>query len=144
MLHTEALVEALGGKKVFKRRIVNVDQLRETVKAGLPYASLEALIGKFGLAREEAAAALHLPQRTIARRKKEQKLQADESDRLLRLARVGAQAAVTLGSDEKAVQWLRRRNRALGNRAPLDLIDSDIGTRQVEEVLGRIEHGNLS
>jgi putative toxin-antitoxin system antitoxin component (TIGR02293 family) len=144
MLHTEALVKALGGKKVFKRRIVNVDQLRETVKAGLPYASLEALIDKFGLAREEAAAALHLPQRTIARRKKEQKLQADESDRLLRLARVGAQAAATLGSDEKAVQWLRRPNRALGNRAPLDLIDSDIGTRQVEEVLGRIEHGNLS
>jgi len=144
MLHTEALVEALGGKKVFKRRIVNVDQLRETVKAGLPYASLEALIGKFGLAREEAAAALHLPQRTIARRKKEQKLQADESDRLLRLARIGAQAAATLGSEEKAVQWLRRPNRALGNRAPLDLIDSDIGTRQVEEVLGRIEHGNIS
>jgi putative toxin-antitoxin system antitoxin component (TIGR02293 family) len=144
MLHTEALVEALGGKKVFKRRIVNVDQLRETVKAGLPYASLEALIGKFGLAREEAAAALHLPQRTIARRKKEQKLQADESDRLLRLARVGAQAVATLGSEEKAVQWLRRPNRALGNRAPLDLIDSDIGTRQVEEVLGRIEHGNIS
>jgi putative toxin-antitoxin system antitoxin component (TIGR02293 family) len=144
MLHTEALVEALGGKKVFKRRIVNVDQLRETVKAGLPYASLEALIDKFGLAREEAAAALHLPQRTIARRKKEQKLQADESDRLLRLARVGAQAAATLGSLEKAVQWLRRPNRALGNRAPLDLIDSDIGTRQVEEVLGRIEYGNVS
>ena len=144
MLHTEALVEALGGKKVFKRRIVNVDQLRETVKAGLPYASLEALIGKFGLAREEAAVALHLPQRTIARRKKEQKLQADESDRLLRLARIGAQAAATLGSEEKAVQWLRRPNRALGNRAPLDLIDSDIGTRQVEEVLGRIEHGNIN
>jgi len=144
MLHTEALVEALGGKKVFKRRIVNVDQLRETVKAGLPYASLEALIGKFGLAREEAAAALHLPQRPTARGKKKQKLQADESDRLLRLARVGAQAAATLGSEEKAVQWLRRPNRALGNRAPLDLIDSDIGTRQVEEVLGRIEHGNIS
>ena len=144
MLHTEALVETLGGKKVFKRRIVNVDQLRETVKAGLPYACLEALIGKFGLAREEAAAALHLPQRTIARRKKEQKLQADESDRLLRLARVGAQAVATLGSEEKAVQWLRRPNRALGQRVPLDLIDSDIGTRQVEEVLGRIEHGNIS
>ena len=144
MLHTAALVEALGGKKVFKRRIVNVDQLRETVKAGLPYASLEALIDKFGLAREEAAAALHLPQRTIARRKKEQKLQADESDRLLRLARVGAQAAATLGSEEKAVRWLRRPNRALGNRAPLDLVDSDIGTRQIEEVLGRIDHGNIS
>lgn len=144
MLHTEALVEALGGRKVFKRRIDNVDQLRDTVKAGLPYASFEALIDKLGLAREEVAAALHLPQRTIARRKKEKKLQADESDRLLRLARVGAQAVVTLGSEEKALQWLRRPNRALGNRAPLDLIDNDIGTRQVEEVLGRIEHGNIS
>jgi putative toxin-antitoxin system antitoxin component (TIGR02293 family) len=144
MLQTAALVEALGGKKVLKRRITNLDELRETVKAGLPYASLEALIGKFGLAREEAAAALHLPQRTIARRKKEQKLQADESDRLLRLARITAQAAVTLRSEEKAAQWLRRRNRALGNQTPLDLIDSDIGTRQVEEVLGRIEHGNVS
>ena len=144
MLQTAALVEALGGRKVFKRRIIDVDQLRETVKAGLPYASFEALIGKFGLAREEAAAVLHLPQRTIARRKKEQKLQADESDRLLRLARITAQAAVTLGNEEKAVRWLRRPNRALGNQAPLDLVDSDIGTRQVEEVLGRIDHGNIS
>jgi putative toxin-antitoxin system antitoxin component (TIGR02293 family) len=144
MLHTETLVEALGGRKVFKRRIANVDELREAVKAGLPYASLEAFINKFGLAREEAAAALHLPQRTIARRKKEQKLQAEESDRLLRLARVSAHAAIALGSEERAAQWLRRANRALGNHAPLDLIDSDIGIRQVEEVLGRIEHGNIS
>ena len=144
MLYMEAVVEALGGRKVLKRRIANLDELRETVKAGLPYASLEALMDKFGLAREEVAAALHLPQRTIARRKKEQKLQADESDRLLRLARVSAQATATLGTEDKAAQWLRRPNRALGNRIPLDLIDSDIGIRQVEEVLGRIEHGNIS
>jgi putative toxin-antitoxin system antitoxin component (TIGR02293 family) len=144
MLYMEAVVEALGGRKVLKRRIANLDELRETVKAGLPYACLEALMDKFGLAREEAAAALHLPQRTIARRKKEQKLQADESDRLLRLARVSAQATATLGSQDKAAQWLRRPNRALGSRIPLDLIDSDIGIRQVEEVLGRIEHGNIS
>ena len=114
------------------------------MKAGLPYASLEALIGKLGLGREEAAAALPLPQRTIARRKKEQRLQADESDRVLRLARISAQAMATLGSEEKAAQWLRRPNRALGNRTPLDLLDSDIGIRQVEEILGRIAHGTIS
>ena len=144
MLHVEVLVEALGGQKVLKRRIGNLAELRATVKTGLPFASLEALMGKFGLARDETAAALHLPQRTVARRKKQQKFPADESDRLLRLARIGAQAAATLGSQEKAAQWLRKPNRALGNEAPLDLIDSDIGTRQVEEVLGRIEHGNIS
>ena len=96
--------------------------------------------GKVGKKRTK----LHLPQRTIARRKKEQKLQVDESDRLLRLARISAQATATLGSKEKAAQWLRRPNRALGNQAPVDVIDSDIGTRQVKEVLGRIEHGIVS
>jgi putative toxin-antitoxin system antitoxin component (TIGR02293 family) len=143
-MNTEAVVEALGGRKVFKRRIASLDQLREAVKAGLPFASFEALIGKFGLARDEAAAALHLPQRTIARRKKDKRLQADESDRLLRFARVSAQAAATLGSEENALRWLRRPNRALGNQIPLNLIDTDIGARQVEEVLGRIEHGIIS
>jgi putative toxin-antitoxin system antitoxin component (TIGR02293 family) len=144
MLSTESLIEALGGRKVLKGRIANLDQLRQAAKAGLPYASLETVILKLRLGRQEAAAVLHLPQRTIARRKKEQRLQADESDRLLRLARVGAQAAAVLGDEEKAAQWLRRPNRALGQRAPLDLMDSEIGSRQVEEVLARIEHGIVS
>ena len=144
MLPTDALVKALGGQRVFKRRIANLDELREAVKTGLPYASLETVLDKIGLAREEAAAVLHLPQRTIARRKKEQRLQADESDRVFRLARIGALAETTLGNDEKAARWLRRPNRALGNRPPLDLVDSDIGARQVEEVLGRIAHGTAS
>ena len=144
MLRTADIVEALGGRKVLKRQISNLNELRQTVGAGLPYASLEAVMMKFGLARGEAASVLHLPQRTIARRKKERKLRVGESDRLLRLARLGAQAANVLGSEEKAARWLRRPNRALGNEVPLELLESDIGTRQVEEVLGRIEYGVYS
>ena len=144
MLSMKSLVEALGGRKVLKGRIANLDQLREAARSGLPYASLETVIVKLRLGRDEAAAVLHLPQRTIARRKKEQRLQADESDRVLRLARIGAQASATLGNEDKAAKWLRRPNRALGNRTPLEVLDSDIGTRQVEEVLARIEHGSIS
>lgn len=70
MLRTADIVEALGGRKVLKRQISNLNELRQTVGAGLPYASLEAVMVKFGLARGEAASALHLPQRTFARRKK--------------------------------------------------------------------------
>lgn len=146
MLPMESLVEALGGRKVLKRRITNIDELRETVKAGLPYASLEALMEKFGFTREEASAALHLPSRSRSKVVKLQRktFQADESDRVLRLARISAQATVTLGSERKAVDWLRRPNRALGNRSPLELMDSDIGTRQVEDTLNRVEHGIIS
>ncbi|MGH7888452.1 MAG: type II RES/Xre toxin-antitoxin system antitoxin [Candidatus Binatia bacterium] len=144
MLPMESIVNALGGRKVLKRRITNLEDLRTTVKEGLPYASFEALSARLGLARDEAANALHLPHRTIARRKKQRKLHADESDRVLRLARIGAQAAETFGSEAKAAEWLRRPNRALGNVAPLELLDTDIGIHQIEEILGRIEHGLIS
>lgn len=144
MVRTGHIVEVLGGWKILKRSVSTQDQLREAVRAGLPYASLEAVMGELGLARTEAADAIHLPPRTVARRKKEQKLQADESDRLVRLARLAAQGADVLGDKEKAATWLRRPNRALGGKIPLELLDSDIGVRQVEEVLGRIEHGVYS
>jgi putative toxin-antitoxin system antitoxin component (TIGR02293 family) len=60
------------------------------------------------------------------------------------LARIIAQATATLGSETKAVGWLRCPNRALGNVPPLELLDTDIGVRQVEDILGRIEHGIIS
>jgi putative toxin-antitoxin system antitoxin component (TIGR02293 family) len=49
-----------------------------------------------------------------------------------------------LGSEEKAARWLHTPNRALGGNLPLELLDTDLGSRQVEEVLGRIEHGVYS
>jgi putative toxin-antitoxin system antitoxin component (TIGR02293 family) len=68
----------------------------------------------------------------------------DETDRRSRLAGVAARAAEVLGTTEKADRWLQRPNRALGGRVPLELLDTDAGTQQVAEVLGRIEHGVYS
>ncbi len=54
------------------------------------------------------------------------------------MARAVSQAVEVLGSLEKARDWLKAPNRALGCEIPLDLLDTEIGTRQVEEVLLRI------
>jgi putative toxin-antitoxin system antitoxin component (TIGR02293 family) len=137
-------VDVLGGRRVLGREISTLAELRERVRAGLPYLALEAVRQRFGLQVAEAAAALHLPPRTVARRRTAQRLHADESDRLVRLARVGAQAVAVLGSDAKAAAWLRRPNRALGGQTPLELLDGDLGARQVEDVLGRVTHGVFS
>jgi len=144
MIRAERIVEALIGRKILRRKVSNLDDLRETVRAGLPFASLEAVGEKFGLEWAEAAMAIRVPQRTIARRKQEQRLRAAQSDRLVRLARLAAQAAQLFGSEEKAVKWLRRPNRALGRQAPLELLDSDLAARQIEDVIGRIQHGVIS
>jgi putative toxin-antitoxin system antitoxin component (TIGR02293 family) len=87
---------------------------------------------------------LSMPERTLARRQKQARLTADESDRLIRVARVMAHAVQVLGSRDKAARWLRTANRALNGTAPLSLLDTDVGTEQVSEILGRIEHGIYS
>ncbi len=139
-----SIVEVLGGQQAFEEPVFGMDQLQSQIRQGLPYASLEAVVASFELSREACSTALHLPLRTLTRRKKERRLRPDESDRLVRLARILAQAVDVLGTKEKVAQWLRRPNRVLGGETPLAMLDTDLGARQVEEVLGRIEAGVYS
>jgi putative toxin-antitoxin system antitoxin component (TIGR02293 family) len=142
-LVTADLVQVLGGPNVVKR-VRTEDDLRERLREGLPYESFEALRRGFDLSQNDLAAVLGLPGRTLARRKTQHRLRPDESDRLVRLARIAALAEDVLGKRHTAAAWLRTPNRALGGEAPLARLDTDLGTRQVEQVLGRIAHGIAS
>lgn len=144
MVSTGRLVQALGGKGVLRERQATYAAMIARARAGLPYAALEAIATRFAIPQDLLVLILHLPPRTLARRKKSGRLGADESDRLLRLARVVAKAAEVLGSDERAGAWLHGPVLALGGVRPLDLLDTDLGAQQVEQVLGRIEHGVYS
>lgn len=142
MTATEYVVEVLGGPSVFKRRRVPTSaELRERIKEGLPYRSLESLRERLRLSAPEAAMVLHMPTRTLARRRQARRLDPDESDRLYRVARIAAQAVSVFGAEDKAATWLQRPNRALNGESPIRLLDTDVGARQVEDILGRIEHG---
>lgn len=141
MATTAELVEVLGGHVVLKRRVKNMSDLELLVQRGLPYESLRKVMERFGLAQLEAQRVLLVPPRTLARRKEQARMHAAESDRLMRLARVGTRASQVLGTYEKAATWLHRPNKALNNKLPLDLLRTDLGTTQVEDVLTRIEHG---
>ena len=137
---TSEIVEALG----VERRVRNPEEMRAWVREGLPFESLESVVQRFGLKREEVSWVLDLPERTLTRRRQEQRLRPAESDRLFRVTRIAVQAEQVLGSTDKASRWLHTENRALGGQTPLALLDTDLGSRQVEEVLGRIEHGVFS
>jgi putative toxin-antitoxin system antitoxin component (TIGR02293 family) len=102
------------------------------------------LASRFHIARKDLTALLRVPPRTLARRKRARRFQADESDRLFRIGRIAAQAEQVLGSREKASAWLRQPNRALGGAVPLRQLDTDLGAREVEDVLLRIAHGVYS
>ena len=137
----EEVVEILGGKKLLGGSLDSQLKLMVAVRLGLPYGSVESVGDRLELSDEAISNAIAISRRTLIRRKAEGRLSGEESDRLLRLARVASLAMETLGSTAKAAHWLKQPNRALGNQTPLSMMDNDIGVRQVESLLDHIEYG---
>ena len=143
MVTAARLKETLGSPGVL-RGAADLAAVADRVREGLPYATLGAVAKRFDIPPRELTAVLDLPERTLARRKRERRLRAGESDRLLRVARVAALAEEILGDTAKAARWLRRANQALGGKTPLRALGTDLGASQVETVLHRVEHGVFS
>jgi len=112
------------------------------LRNGISYASFEKLRKSLGVSTQELAEAVRISPRTLARRRKAGRLQPDESDRLVRLARLFA-AAVELyqGEPDAARTWMMRPSRALGGASPFAMARTEVGAREVEALIGRIEHG---
>lgn len=116
--------------------------LHARVEEGLSYAALERILRILDLPASRVSELLRIPARTLARRRAAKRLRADESDRLVRLARVvGLTLQLFEGSLDEARGWLSAPQRALGDRTPLEFASSEVGTREVENLIGRLEHG---
>jgi putative toxin-antitoxin system antitoxin component (TIGR02293 family) len=142
---SEAIAEVLGGRKVLGKAVKKPDDLAEIIRKGLPATSLTLLAGHLEVGNSVLSQKLGIPQRTLTRRLSQRsRLTAAESDRTVRLARVYSNAVEMIGDEEKAVAWLQTPNRALGGQRPLDQLDTDVGAREVEDLLGRIAYGVYS
>ena len=139
-----AVVRELGGKHTLGRTFASDRDLRDAIRQGFPPAVVEELMRASGLTLKELASALDLSPRSLQRRRHSGRLARYESDRLYRLARIVAIANDYLGGHERAVRWLKHPNRALGGIAPVAAIDTELGARQVENLLGRIAYGGIS
>ncbi len=133
-------LDIIGGAAVFGRQAAQGIELARLVRRGLPVEAVQHVIdtGRLTLAEVDSVV---LPRKTLANRRKLGTLTPDQSDRLIRVARVLAAAEEAFGSQEKAGAWLRRPTAPLAGERPIDLLDTDEGTREVEMLLGRIAHG---
>jgi len=109
------------------------------VKEGLSAGLVRKLADRLSLGLEELAIPLHLTTRTLHRRLEQGRLSLDESERLLALTRIVSQAAEIFGSEAKAIHWMKSPVPALGGQTPLACAETQIGLREVEDVLIRIE-----
>lgn len=116
--------------------------LRSRLEEGLSYESLERLRKALDLPASAMADLLRIAPRTLARRKEGGRLEPDESDRLLRLARlVGLTLKLFEGDLGETRSWLSSPHRALAGESPLEFATTDVGAREVERLIGRLEHG---
>jgi len=114
------------------------------VRDGLPMEEFHYLQELLGLSEERLGALLGMSRATLHRRKKSGSMDRAESDRLVRFGRLFRQAANVIGSDRAAREWLSAPALAFGGELPLDFADTEAGAREVEALLGRIEHGVFS
>jgi len=115
------------------------------VGAGLPPSSLGIVKGAVGLTSAEVAELIGVTTRTMSRLAKQSRvLSPVVSDRLYRVVSIYALAKDVLEDGDFAREWLRAPQYGLGQRVPLDLLNTEAGTREVESLLSRIEYGVLT
>ncbi len=116
--------------------------LVDRVHAGLPYTAFERFRRNVQLSLQQLAELVQIPPRTLSRRKARKRLLPDESDRLVRASRLFAEALELFEGDlAGAKRWLATPQPALHGRTPLDWATTDVGAREVERLIGRLEHG---
>lgn len=110
------------------------------IKAGLSGEDVASLVRDGRLRRSDVE--MVIPARTLNRRIKEgQSLRLDEADAVARLIRVRGHADAVFDDPALSERWLSSPNPELGDETPIEMARTDVGAREVEAVLLRIEHG---
>jgi putative toxin-antitoxin system antitoxin component (TIGR02293 family) len=141
MIAASEIANVLGGSQVLGRRLGSIGVLNEAVAQGLPKAALRETAKRIFSSRAEQKQLMRriVPDATFKRRR--DRLSAAESERTERLARVVAAAEYTWIDREAARRFLTAAHPALGGKTPVDAAMTELGARQVEEILEKIFHG---
>lgn len=125
-------------------RFKSTNELIAELKEGLSIDAFETLRSEMELPASDLANVINIAQRTLTRRRKSGRLFTDESERLYRIAALFDRAVEVLGDREAAKSWFKVPKKALGGKTPLEFADTEPGAREVDSLLGRLEHGVFS
>lgn len=140
-LGASSVAQRLLGLKI----VVDNLQLVKNIQEGLPHSALVRVKTATDLPDTPLSAALGVSTKTLTRmRESKAPLSPDVGDRLYRLAHIVALAQQVLESPERARDWLLAPQFGLNRQRPIDLMTTDLGAREVEDLLLRIEHGALA
>ena len=124
--------------------VITQPPLVERLRSGLPMAEFRCLLDLLSIPEEELGRLLGISPATLHRRKKAERLGTPESERIVRFARLFGRAMEVFESELAARDWLKTPNPGTAEESPLSYADTEYGAREVENLLGRLEHGVFS
>lgn len=116
----------------------------EKAKSGLGKIELNRLKDRTDLDYEKLSRALSVTKATLIRKKGDQKYSSTISERMIGLADIYSYGFTVFEDEEKFKSWMFRPVKALGGKAPYDVIDNQFGREEVRNLIGRIEYGIYS
>ena len=122
----------------------DITAAEKTILQGIAWAEAEHLGTLLGVPINRLAAILQIAPATMQRRKAAGRFPIDESERIVRFARIWFLACQALGGAAGARSWLFREQHGLSGRIPVDVARLEIGARSVESLLHRIDYGILA
>jgi len=141
----DQVFEQLGGKDAIGVKIRSESEMERLLREGLPASVLTNVRENWGFTVMELAGTLAIPKSTLMRMlERRNRMAPGDSDRVYRLASILALAEEAIGDRKKALRWLRQMNEVLGSQTPLRALETEIGVRRVEQILGRIAYGGVS
>jgi putative toxin-antitoxin system antitoxin component (TIGR02293 family) len=118
-----------------------VDVVRR-LEMGLPFSSFARLQKQLDTSPDEMARITRISPRSLARRKREGRFNLEESERIHRLSTVFQRALGFFDADLDATRrWLQKPRPAFGNKSALTFARTGVGAQEVQDLLGRLEHG---
>ena len=117
----------------------NVHAQIERIQAGLSFQAVHNLQKALAIPMETVARVLGMSRATLHRRKNGGRIAQSESERLVRYQRLLKKAEDVFGDAKSAREWMMHRQPGLGNAVPLEFATTEIGAREVENLLGRID-----
>ncbi len=122
----------------------NLSQIIKSIEDGLPISIFKQLQDSLDLLDKDLAKYIRIPKSTLAIRKKRGKFSFEESERLFRIQRLFLKALAVFEDAGLAKKWLKEEAYGLGDVSPLEYAATEIGAKEVEDLLARIEHGVFS
>lgn len=111
------------------------------IRVGVPKKALDNIMDVTGISVQEISQIIGTSDRTLRRYSSAQKLNPEQSERVIELARLYSRGEEVFGNLESFKVWMNNPVPALGNKTPKTFLDTSLGIDMLMDEIGRIEQG---